>query len=158
MLTDVPKGDYLINFGGSVGAVRDLFNQDHHVVVPRNKFDGGSPRRLGYYPLSIAIVCYARSAGIWTLTRFVAGTAKYSSEERLLAYNFIFVGFDDFAGLPEAASPLQQCRPDFLFQDFADFRTRQVGPGFNLLRRFYATDEGFHESAELRTGYAIPLT
>jgi hypothetical protein len=39
MLTDVPKGDYLINFGGSVGAIRDLFNKDHLVVVQPNKFD-----------------------------------------------------------------------------------------------------------------------
>ena len=39
MLTDVPKGDYVINFGGSVGAVRDLFNKDHPVVLKSNSFD-----------------------------------------------------------------------------------------------------------------------
>jgi hypothetical protein len=39
MLTDVPKGDYLINFGGSVGAIRDLFNKDHPVVLPNKSFD-----------------------------------------------------------------------------------------------------------------------
>jgi hypothetical protein len=42
MLTDVPKGDYLINFGGSVGAIQDLFNKNpnvSHQVLPAKSFD-----------------------------------------------------------------------------------------------------------------------